>query len=146
MFIICCLLNILIIFFNFLNFQPRNYFKFLLLNSEYILFLDLFVLSNKIWIWSPFDWLALRFMSRMWHGVWDESLSLNTFYVVVSMNILLREGLYWSHSHFQETCINGNACKENSTDRRWVDILYSYIVCLVQPLIAIFRKIRIDVF
>lgn len=28
-----------------------------------------------------------------------------------------------SHKRFLETCIDGNACKENTTDKRWVGIL-----------------------
>lgn len=34
-----------------------------------------------------------------------------------------------SHKHFLETCIDGNACKENAADERWVGIS----VLLTQP-------------
>lgn len=36
-----------------------------------------------------------------------------------------------SHQYFLETCIDGNACKENAADERWV----GNIIVLTQPLL-----------
>lgn len=49
-----------------------------------------------------------------------------------------------SHRGFLETCIDGNACKENSADERWVGIL----PLLTQPsksILRIFWRKLIDV-
>lgn len=39
------------------------------------------------------------------------------------MTLYEEAAYYTSHRDFLETCIDGNACKENSADERWVGIL-----------------------